>query len=114
MGGGEDLMLQFGFLQPFLEEEDLGRAMRRRMLTVLQDPEKRNFLRVEMAVTVDGGRPFVLATYRLEGDGPLALWCYEELETLLQAIHVSHFPNANAVIREIASASTSSPSVVKQ
>jgi hypothetical protein len=30
-------------------------------------------LMVEFAVTVDAGEPFVKATYKLEGDGPLAI-----------------------------------------
>ena len=34
---------------------------------------------MELAVTVDAGKPFVQATYVLEGDGPLALQCYEVL-----------------------------------
>jgi len=44
-------------------------------------------------VTIDAGLPFVQATYRLEGDGSLALSGYEELDKLLQGIQIAHFPN---------------------
>ena len=32
---------------------------------------------VELSVTNDAGLPFVHATYRLEGDGSLVLFCYD-------------------------------------
>ena len=38
-------------------------------------------LMVELAVTVDAGEPFVKATYKLEGNGPLAIECYELSES---------------------------------
>ena len=40
---------------------------------------------VELAVTVDAGMPSVQATYNLEGDGPLALTCYETISALYAA-----------------------------
>ena len=50
---------------------------------------------------IDAGKPFVEATYNLEGDGPLALNCYEVLSTLLAGIHVQHYPNLLAVAQKI-------------
>ena len=45
---------------------------------------------------------FVNATYYLEGDGPLIFSCYERLSAVAQAIAVDHYPNTEAVAREIA------------
>ena len=46
---------------------------------------------VELAVTVDAAMPFVKATYNLEGDGPLALSCYETISGLNVAARLSEF-----------------------
>ena len=54
-----------------------------------------------MAAVVDAGREFVKSTYKLEGDSPLVLDCYECLQTVLVSIHVSKFPNVDAIIKTI-------------
>ena len=49
-------------------------------------------LKVELAVLVDVGELFVQGTYKLEGDGPLALCAYEEIRklyTITSALHLS-------------------------
>ena len=77
----------FGDVQPFLETtEDVGLVTCAKKRLIFDDPQKRALLQLELAVTIDAGRPFVQAVYRLEGDGPLALVCFEELDKLLQAI----------------------------
>ena len=92
------LMDLFGDLRPFLEAtEDVGLVTCAKMRAILDDPLKSALLRLELAVTIDAGRPFVQATYRLEGDGPLALVCFEELDKLLQAIRVAHYPNVTRI-----------------
>ena len=51
---------------------------------------------------VDAGMPFVQATYRLEGNGPLALLCYEVISSLTTAVNLMpmpHYPNLQAVAR---------------
>ena len=40
---------------------------------------------VETAATVDWGEPFVKTCYYLEGDGPLALDCYEVIDQVIIA-----------------------------
>ena len=40
-------------------------------------------LQLELPITVYAGLPFVQATYNLEGDGPLVLTCYKELNKLV-------------------------------
>lgn len=59
-------------------------------------------LMVELSVSVDAGEPFVKATYRLEGDGPLALECYEILSSVKAAVQVCHFPNTLAIAKRLA------------
>ena len=98
----DQLLNLFGDVQPFLEENsDIGPANRSKMLDILQDSQKKAHLMVEMAVVVDSGREFVRATYNLEGDGPLVLKCYEQLEVVTQSIRVKHFPNTDAVINRL-------------
>lgn len=52
---------------------------------------------IELAVSVDMGEPFVLATYKLEGDGPLVLECYEILSRVKAAVQICYLPNTAAV-----------------
>ena len=59
-------------------------------------------LKLELASVIDWGEIFVKATYNLEGDGPLAFMCYEEVQRVIAAIRVAHTPIATeAVIRNI-------------
>ena len=89
---------------PFLEENtDLGPATRSKMLSILHDPSKKTYLMLEIAAVVDAGRQFVQTTYNLEGDGPLVLQCYEQIEVIFQSIQVRHFPNTDAVITQLSS-----------
>ena len=46
--------------------------------------------------------PFVKATYKLEGDGSLALVAYEELRKLYCSISIAHYPNTAALARQMA------------
>ena len=50
---------------------------------------------------MDGGEGLVRATYNLEGDGALAFCAYEIVNTILASIRVSHFPNLEAVAKEL-------------
>ncbi len=96
------LLELFGDIQPFLERNsDIGPCNRSKMLAILQDPQKKAYFMVEMAIVVDTGRHFVQATYNLEGDGPLVLKCYEQLEAVAQSIRVKYFPNTDAVINQL-------------
>ena len=56
-------------------------------------------LLMELAVTIDAGESFVKACYTLEGNGPLALSCYEVLSTVRASIQVKHWPNTRALAR---------------
>ena len=96
------VMQQFGDVLPFLQEQtELSPATRKKLLQILADPIKNSRLQVELAAVIDAGEPFVKATYVLEGDGPLALSCYEVVATLLAGIHVQHYPNLLAIAQTI-------------
>ena len=95
-------MVQFGDIEPFLAENtDMGPSSRPRLLAILTSPEKLIHVKLELASVVDWGEVFVKATYNLEGDGPLAFTCYEEVQKVVAAVRVGHTPNTEAVIRAI-------------
>lgn len=92
------LLVQFGDISLFLASgEDFASALRPKLLAVLEDPQQNRLLQLELAATVDAGEPFVKATYRLEGDGPLALECFEVITMLQASINNQYHPNVNAV-----------------
>ena len=72
----------------------------------MQDSSALRKLKMELAIVVDGMTPFVQATYRLEGDGFLALTTYREIMTLDSAISAQHYPNVNAVAQVESNGST--------
>lgn len=94
-------MLQFGDMEPFPTSVDVGASTRFQLLTILQNTQMCSLLRVELAIVIDAGHPFVTATYQLEGDGPLIFNVYEEIATVRAAIHSAHYPNLVAVIQQI-------------
>ena len=57
---------------------------------------------LELAAVIDYGEPFVRATYNLEGDGPLALSCYETVQEIVTFIEADNAPNLNAILRDVA------------
>ena len=71
-------MVYSGDIEPFLRQnDDVGLATRIKLLSFFDDLQKHALLQLKIAAMVDWGEPFVKATYLLEGDGPLALECYE-------------------------------------
>ena len=63
-------------------------------------------LKLELAAVMDVGKPFVTATYDLEGDSGLSLACYERMQAVCNACQVDtaqmHFPNLHAVALDAA------------
>ena len=57
---------------------------------------------MELAITVDAMEPFAKATYALEGDGALAVVTYEHVRMLYSVISTDHYPNVNAVAKQLA------------
>ena len=89
----------FGDVEAFLQENlDLSSSVTRlKLLAFFDDPVKKTLLQIEIAATVDAGMPFVKATYKIEGDGPLAYECYEIISALSVAAQITHFPNVDAI-----------------
>ena len=90
----KQLLDLFGDIQPFLESNtDISPATRAKLLSMFSDEHQKSYLMVELAVTIDAAMPFVKATYSLEGDGPLALTCYEAISVLNAAARQAYYPN---------------------
>ena len=98
----QQLLVQFRDIKPFLvNNSDIGPSTRPKLLFFFDDSQKLNHLKIELAAVVDWGEPFVNATYKLEGDGPLAFTCYEAIQEVVTSIKVANIPNVQAVARDI-------------
>ncbi len=85
------VMVKFGDIEPFLRaQDDLAPATCSKLLSIVSDHARNAHLRIELAAVVDGGECLVKTTYKLEGDGPVALRAYELVTTVLASIRVSH------------------------
>ena len=63
---------------------------------------KSDKLKIELAVSIDVGEPFIKANYSPEGDGPPALKWYDVINGVKATIQVCHWPNTAAVAKKIA------------
>ena len=79
----------------FLANPDIAPKSKEKLQLLLQTKGKEPH--IELAVSIDAGEVFVKATYNLEGDGPLALECYEKIIGVRNSIQVRHWPNTAAV-----------------
>ena len=61
-----DIFALFGDVVPFLQETEALSTTCNKLLQLLSDKSKSEFLQVEFAVVIDAGKPFVKATYKLE------------------------------------------------
>jgi len=96
------LLELFGDVQTFIQRnDDSATVTHSKLLTFFNDPQKKALLKAELAVVVDFGVHFVQTTYLLEGDGPLVFRCYEAISALTAAINLAHYPNLNAIAREL-------------
>ena len=94
------VMQQFGDIEPFLKDhDDVSPATRTKLMQILSNPQQVSFM--ELAAVIDIGSYFVKATYNLEGDGILAVSCYEELLKIRAAIALRYYPNVRAVARAL-------------
>lgn len=103
----QEVLQCFGDVQPFLEELSCSPSARQHLLDILTDnhqavPNSNEVFRMELAAAIDGGRPFVMTTYTLEGDGPLVLTVYDRLQEIIASTTDIHFPNIMAVAKSIA------------
>uniref|UniRef100_A0A1X7TYF9 HAT C-terminal dimerisation domain-containing protein n=1 Tax=Amphimedon queenslandica TaxID=400682 RepID=A0A1X7TYF9_AMPQE len=100
------VMIYFGDIEPFLQNNDFAPAIRSKLLAFMSDSNKKALLQVELAATIDWGEPFVKACYALEGDGLLVLSCYERINVIISTIEVNHTPSLSATVSQICSAAT--------
>jgi hypothetical protein len=99
----QQVLLYFGFVEPFLREnEEICKLSRVQLLKIFDNPQDAQDLRLELAAIIDAGVHSVSATDFLEGDGPLLFSCYERLLAVFRAVSVEHYPNTAAVARQIA------------
>ena len=62
----------FGDLEPLLRiSEDFSVATRSKLTGILSNPQTSTVLKVELATIIDAAKPFVQATYKLEGTSDL-------------------------------------------
>ena len=74
----------FGDVLPFVQETEESYTTCNKLLQILDNRSKSEFLQNELAVVIDTGEPFVKATYKLEGEYAQAFTCYE-IYTSLEA-----------------------------
>ena len=99
----KQLMWQFGDLDVFIKRNDDGSPVTRgKLLALFSNGTKRSTLQIELASIVDFGVPFVKATYQLEGNGPLALDCFEIVDGLSTSIRLCNVPNVEAIAKKLA------------
>ena len=92
----------FGDVYAFLQDTELTLS-RLTLLAILDNDPERRKLCMELAAIIDAGEPLVKATYRLEGDGPLAFTAYEEISFIQHTIANKHYPNVDAVAKQLSS-----------
>lgn len=98
----KQLLKLYGDLEHFARgHEDFGPATCNKLLQYLDDPQKKAYLEVKHAVFVDAGMLFMQATYKLEGDGPLAFKWYEVISSLTADMSMAqpHYRNFQVVAR---------------
>ena len=69
---------------------------------VLEDPDEQTQLRLQLAITIDMGKPIVQKTYLLEGDGEMVVDAYACLQELCSAAAVENYPETIATADDIA------------
>ena len=101
------LMKVFGDVEPFLRSsDDFSGNTRANSLEYFANSTKIHTLKVELALVVDAGKPFVEATYKLESDGPIILECFDVISALDVAIKMENYSNVQAVVKSIANGKT--------
>ena len=96
------VMVMFGDIEKFLTlHNDIAPATTRKLLEIMSNANSRSLLQLELASVVDAGESLVKATYKLEGDGPLAFHAYELVNTVMASIQTAHFPNLVALATQM-------------
>lgn len=96
----KQMLCYFGDIRSFLDDKDLP-PTRLKLLEIMDDPPSLRKLKIELAITIDAGEPFVKSTYKLEGDGALVFNTYEEISSLHATIASEYYPNVSAVAKTL-------------
>ena len=80
---------------------EISPATVRKLLAMLDAPQLRALVQVEMAAVVDAGELIVKATYDLEGDGPLALVAYKIIKEIEAGVALNNFPQLQALCQKL-------------
>ena len=97
--------MQFGDVDLFLHQEEVGSPETLSKSCILSDSNKNAYLQIELALVVDYGRAFVTATYKLK-DGPLVFSCFEVIKEIQATVCAGYIPNLDAVAQKL---STTTP-----
>ena len=93
-------MWQFRDLDAFIKcNDDASPVTRGKFLAFFSNGAKRSTLQIELAAIVDFGEPFIKATYKLAGNGPLALDCFKIVDGLSTSIRLCNVPNVEAIAK---------------
>ena len=84
------MLKTFSDVKKFSERNGLPPATSTKLLQVPDDPAKTKKLKIKIATTVDAMEPFVKATHKLEGDGPLSLEAYQKLSIIFASVPTQH------------------------
>ena len=82
----------FHHVQPFLNNLEGCPATRANLLRVFQNSKDFEQLRLQLAITIDTGKVFVMKTYILEGDGELIVEAYSHLQEVATASALEQYP----------------------
>ena len=83
-----------------MQHTDIGPKTRPKLVAYFDDPQKIRHVKLELAVVVNYGEPFVKATYNLEGVGLVALSRYTTVQEIVAFIEVDNAPNLQALVRD--------------
>ena len=98
----KQLQRLYPHVRPFLEALDSSPAVRRHLLDGIEDEDKFRQLKLELAVVIDAGEPFVTRTYLLEGDVELAILAYDLLQEVSTACGLEDYLPLKAVANDLA------------
>ena len=107
----KQMLCYFGDIHSFLDDKDLP-PTRLKLLEIMNDPPSLRKLKIELAITIDAGEPFVKSTYKLEGDGALVFNTYEEISSLRATIASEYYPNVSAVANNLATKPSQSTQLI--
>ena len=78
------------------------RLNRTELLQTLNNPQEKEFLRLQLVLNYEVGKPLVTATYKLEGDGLLAMLAYDTINGIGISFATEAYPQTRQLAFAIA------------